>query len=79
MLPLYASRCATKSPAPAFKSVEIVKAVNLVYVSMPIVYLQPFLYGGEFDTTTDSENIANAKQRLKEIADKFGINKKMFT
>ena len=46
---------------------------------MPIVYLQPFLYGGEFDTTTDSENIANAKQRLKEIADKFGINKKMFT
>jgi universal stress protein A len=50
--------------------------VNLVYVAMPIVYLQPLLYGGEFDTTTDPENLANAKERLEEIAEKFGINKK---
>ncbi|GAC28180.1 universal stress protein [Brumicola pallidula] len=49
--------------------------VNLVYVCMPIVYLQPLLYGGEYDVTTDSENLSNAKESLEEIAQKFGINK----
>jgi len=49
--------------------------VSLVYVSMPIVYLQPLLYGGEYNAMTDAETADDARKKLEVIADKFGINK----
>jgi len=50
--------------------------LSLVYVTMPIVYLQPLLYGGEYNAMTDSEAVDDARKKLEGIADKFGINKK---
>jgi universal stress protein A len=49
--------------------------VSLLYVSMPIVYIQPLLYGSEYNSIEDSEIVDNAKERLTQIAEKFGINK----
>jgi universal stress protein A len=49
--------------------------VSLLYVSMPIVYIQPLLYGTEYNSIEDSEIVDNAKERLTQIAEKFGINK----
>jgi len=49
--------------------------VSLVYVSMPIVYIQPLLYGTEYNSISDSEVLANAKKQLETIAKKFGIDK----
>jgi universal stress protein A len=50
--------------------------VSLVYVTMPIVYLQPLLYGGEYNAMTDSEAVDDARKKLEGIGDKFGINRK---
>jgi universal stress protein A len=49
--------------------------ISLLYVSMPIVYIQPLLYGTEYNSIEDSEIVDNAKERLTQIAEKFGINK----
>lgn len=49
--------------------------VSLVYISMPIVYLQPLLYGGEYNTMSDAEVVDDARKKLEAIADKFGIKK----
>lgn len=49
--------------------------LSLVYVSMPIVYLQPLLYGGEYNAMTDAEAVDDARKKLAAIADKFGIKK----
>ncbi len=50
--------------------------LSLVYVSMPVIYIQPFLYGAEYNSISDFEAVGIATKRLEEIADKFGINNK---
>jgi universal stress protein A len=49
--------------------------ISLLYVSMPIVYIQPLLYGTEYNSISDSEIVDNANKALSKIAEKFGINK----
>jgi universal stress protein A len=49
--------------------------ISLLYVSMPIVYIQPLLYGTEYNSLSDSEIVDNAKKRLTKIAEQHGINK----
>jgi universal stress protein A len=50
--------------------------LSLVYISMPIVYIQPYLYGAEYNSLDDSKVLAKAQKNLEDIADKFGINKR---
>nr|WP_297349072.1 universal stress protein [uncultured Glaciecola sp.] len=49
--------------------------ISLLYVSMPIVYIQPLLYGTEYNSIEDAEIVDNAKKRLTQIAEQFNINK----
>lgn len=49
--------------------------LSLVYVSWPMVYLQPYLYNTEYNSLDDAEVLDNARKRLEEIAEKFGIDK----
>lgn len=47
--------------------------IHLVYVILPSVYIQPYLYGMPTDIISDSERIENGTKRLVDIAAKFGI------
>jgi universal stress protein A len=49
--------------------------LSLVYVSWPMVYIQPYLYNTEYNSLDDAEVLDNARKRLEEIAEKFGIDK----
>jgi len=49
--------------------------VSLVYVSTPVIYIQPLLYGNEYNAMTDAEVVVQSREKLGGIAAKFGINK----
>jgi universal stress protein A len=54
---------------------QALEDISLLYVSMPIVYIQPMLYGTEYNSMSDSEIVDIAKSQLTEIANIFGIDK----
>ncbi|MFT6268790.1 MAG: universal stress protein A [Alphaproteobacteria bacterium] len=45
----------------------------LMYTSLPSTYIQPYLYGMEYNLITDAERMAVAHEKLADIAKKFGI------
>ncbi|MFW8592029.1 universal stress protein [Glaciecola sp. 2405UD65-10] len=47
--------------------------ISLIYVILPSVYIQPYLYGMPTDLISDKERIVSAKARLEEVAGKFGL------
>ena len=47
--------------------------VSLVYVSLPSVYIQPYLYGMPEYPLDDTDLMAVANKRLQKVAVKFGI------
>lgn len=49
--------------------------ICLAYVCLPSVYVQPYLYGLEYNTITDTNRVTSAREILEKIAMKFGINK----
>jgi universal stress protein A len=49
--------------------------LSLVYVPLPSVYIQPYLYGANYAQIDDTDRIARAQEKLEQIANKFGINK----
>ena len=50
--------------------------VSLAYIPLPSLYLQPYLYGMEYNAIDDSERMTRAKEQLEDIGKKFGISKK---
>lgn len=52
------------------------KHINLVYVSLPWIYMQPYAYEMADVLFDDQELMDKAKDRLHVIADKFNIPKK---
>ena len=55
---------------------ESPKYVNLVYIPLPSLYLQPYLYGMEYNVIDDTERMTRVQKQLEDIAKKFGISKK---
>jgi len=58
------------------KALEVAESpenLSLVYVILPSVYIQPYLYGMPTDLISDTDRIANGTKRLSDIASKFGI------
>ncbi len=51
------------------------KDLSLVYISLPTTYIQPYLYGMEYNQIDDADRFARAREKLDEIADKFGISR----
>jgi universal stress protein A len=49
--------------------------MNLIYVTLPTTYIQPYLYGMEYDVVNDGDRVELAEKKLTEIANQFGINK----
>ena len=47
--------------------------LSLAYIPMPSVYIQPYLYGMEYNVIDDSDRLAIAKEKLEGIAKEFGI------
>lgn len=47
--------------------------ISLAYIPLSSVYIQPYLYGAEYSIVEDSDRLARAKEKLDEIAIKFGI------
>jgi len=48
--------------------------LSLVYVPLPSVYIQPYLYGASYAQIDDTDRIARAREKLEQIAHKFGIS-----
>lgn len=48
--------------------------LSLVFVTMPTMYIQPYLYGMTDITLNDGDIAKQARERLTEIAKKFGID-----
>ncbi len=46
----------------------------LVYSLLPTTYIQPYLYGMEYNTIDDSDRMGFALEKLQDIAKRFGIN-----
>lgn len=50
--------------------------LSLAYISIPTVYIQPYLYGMEYNAIDDSQRVKLARKELESIAETFGISKK---
>lgn len=50
------------------------KDLSLVYISLPTTYIQPYLYGMEYNQIDDSDRFARAREKLEAIATTFGIS-----
>lgn len=46
----------------------------LMYTSPPSTYIQPYLYGMEYNLINDGDRMANARGKLSGIAKEFGIS-----
>jgi universal stress protein A len=49
--------------------------LSLVYVPLPSVYIQPYLYGANYAQIDDTDRIARARAKLEKIASQYGISK----
>lgn len=49
------------------------EALNLIYVPLPMVYINPYLYGMDYSAVNDTDRSERAKQKLDDIAKEFGI------
>lgn len=61
------------------KALEICQSpddISLVYTSLPTMYIQPLLYGMEYNAIDDKDRMAFARKKLMGIAHKFGIAEK---
>jgi universal stress protein A len=47
--------------------------VSLIYVLLPTTYIQPYLYGMEYNTIDDSDRMALAREKMRGVAIEFGI------
>ena len=52
-----------------------IEQLNLVYVPLPMTYINPYLYGLDYNQINEEERMDKARQQLHDIADKFGIDK----
>ena len=59
----------------ALNIAQSVKDLSLVHITLPSIYIQPYLYGMQEGILDDSDITGNARKKLETIADKFGINK----
>jgi universal stress protein A len=50
--------------------------LSLVYIPVSAVYIQPYLYGADYNVIDDSDRMARAQKKLDDIAHKFGIKQK---
>lgn len=48
--------------------------INLVYISLPMTYIGPYLYGMDYAHVDDTERLFAAKKKLHKIASQFNIN-----
>jgi universal stress protein A len=48
--------------------------VSLLYVPLPTVYIQPYLYGVDYNMIDETDRLDSARVKLDEIAKKFGID-----
>lgn len=48
--------------------------LNLVYIPMPLVYIQPYLYGLDYSDINDDDRLESARKKLTSIAEKHGIS-----
>jgi universal stress protein A len=49
--------------------------LSLAYIPLSSMYIQPYLYGADYNAIDDSDRLARAQAKLDEIAQKFGIKK----
>jgi universal stress protein A len=49
--------------------------LSLAYIPMPTVYIQPYLYGMEYNAIDDSGRMKLAREELETIAEVSGISK----
>ncbi|MFT7088899.1 MAG: universal stress protein A [Glaciecola sp.] len=49
--------------------------LNLVYISLSSVYMQPYLYGMDYKAIDDTSRMQSAREKLEEIGNQFGITK----
>ncbi len=49
--------------------------ISLVYISLPSVYMQPYLYGMDYKAIDDTSIMESARAKLEDIGNKFGITK----
>jgi universal stress protein A len=47
--------------------------LSLVYIPMPLVYIQPYLYGLDYSDINDDDRIESAREKLTVIAKYNGI------
>lgn len=52
---------------------ESLDDVSLIYSSLPKTYIQPYLYGMEYNIVDDEDRMAMALEKLNDIAKAFGI------
>jgi universal stress protein A len=64
-------KCIIKKALTISKTPEKLK---LVYIPLPNVYLQPYLYGVDYDALDDTNRIERAREKLEAIAKKYGIS-----
>lgn len=50
--------------------------LSLAYISMPTFYIQPYLYGMEYNVVDDTQRVTIAREQLENIAKTFAINPK---
>lgn len=48
--------------------------ITLIYTSIPSTYIQPYLYGMEYNAVSDSDRMVLARKKLADIAMEFGLN-----
>lgn len=58
----------------ALEVCQSVDDVSLMYVSMPSTYIQPYLYGMEYNAINDGDRMERAREKLANIAREFGIS-----
>ncbi len=49
--------------------------ISLIYVSLPSIYIQPYLYGMPEYPLDDTDLLEVANERLQKVAKEFGISK----
>lgn len=47
--------------------------LTLVYISLTAVYIQPYLYGADYNAIDDEGRLDNARNKLADIGKEFGI------
>ncbi len=57
--------------AKAIKSSD--SELHLVYISLPLTYVGPYLYGMNYSQIDDNERLLAGKNKLNDIAKEFGI------